>query len=67
MVDMDAADPYPPLPDPPSHVTNEEDQDIRLIRAMLALSPADRLRTLANWSRLTATRPDSAHAPTVDL
>ncbi|MGI8875590.1 MAG: hypothetical protein ACR2KP_14970 [Egibacteraceae bacterium] len=49
---MTVADPHAVLPEPPDHVTSEAEQDRRLVRAMLALTPAQRLATMANWARV---------------
>jgi len=44
----------PVLPEPPAHVLDEDATERRQIRQMLALSPAQRLRSLTNIYRLHA-------------
>jgi hypothetical protein len=52
---VSAADPRIVLPDPPSETTSEAEQDARLVRQMLALTPTQRLVTLQRWAALAAT------------
>lgn len=58
---MIVADPTAALPEPPGHVTSEVDQDRRLVQAMLAMTPAQRLQTLVNWARVNESSPQDGH------
>lgn len=51
---MKVTEPSAVLNDPPAHVTSEAAQDGRLVRQMLALTPAQRLATLVNWAKLAS-------------
>jgi hypothetical protein len=49
---VDATNPEAVLPQPPDHVMSEVEQDRRLIRQMLAMTPDERLAALTRWARL---------------
>lgn len=61
---MSVAQPWSGLPEPPVEVTDEADQDRRLVRQMLLMTPSQRLETLRNWARMTSAAAREAVDPT---